>query len=306
MKFINAGAAGIAAVLLAAVSTLAQAQNLQPYVLAYSASAPLAAEVESVKSKLTAAGFEVVGDFSPYAGAHVVGVTSPALKEAAAKDESGAFGAVEHVALTEAGGKLQVSYLNPVYMAAAYRMSSDLSEVKAGLKSALGAEREFGTEKGRSKEQLRKFNYMVGMEHLDDFYELGSHASYEEAVRTVEANLRNQVAGTGLVYKIEIPGKKQTLFGVSRAQVKDQAANDKHIMADTVDKMFDTKTTAYLPYQVLVNDKDVIAMHMRFRMSVWHPDLTMMTFSKLMSSPAAIKKLLAQVAGGKNKEAFSF
>lgn len=292
-----------ACTLLAA--SVAHADNLQPYVLAYTEAGAVETTVATVKDKLTAAGFEIVGEFSPYDGAHVVAVTGADLKSVAAKSQYGGFGAVQHVAVTQTNGQNQVSYLNLRYLAAAYRLGDSLSATAGQLESALGARQQYGTEKGRSADDLKSFHYMVGMEHFDDFYQLGQHKSYEEAVSTVEANLNKGVGGTALVYKLEVPGKKQTVFGVSRAKVGDERANDKHIMADTVDKMFEVKTTPYLPYQILVDDKDVIAMHMRFRMAVWHPDLTMVTFGKLMSSPGAIEDLLRQVAGGKKKD-FSF
>lgn len=293
------------AIALSAIGLSAHAAALQPYVLAYSSTAMLDAEAVKVRDRLRAGGYTVIGEYSPYAGALVVAVSSPALLAAASKDPFGGYAAVQHVALTTVGSQVQVSYLNPDYLAAAYRLSVSLAEVSASLKTVLGAQQTFGTEKGRSDKQLREFKYMVGMEQFDDPYELGSHASYAEAVKTVEDNLRKKLGGAALVYKIGIPGKQQTVFGVSRASASDRNANDKHIMADTVDPNFPLKTTAYLPYQMMVNGKDVLAPHMRFRMAVWHPDLTMVTFGKLMASPGAIEKLLAQIAAGR-KEASAF
>ncbi len=288
------------------MAPVAWAEPIQPYVLASTADGAMAAQLDEVKGKLAAAGFELIGEFSPYGGAQVIAVTSPELLQAAAGDARGGFAAAEHVALTEAGGKIQVSYLNPAYVAAAYRLSADLSGVSAKLKDALGQVKMYGTEKGREPDDLRGFNYMLGMEHFDDFYKLGSHASYEDAVKAVEDNLAKQVGGAAKVYRIDIPGKQQTVFGISRAGVKDQAANDQHIMKDVVDEKFDIKTTAYLPYQLMVDGKDVVALHMRFRMAVWHPDLTMVTFGKLMSSPGAIEDLLRKVAGGGKDKSFNF
>ena len=280
------------------------AELLKPYVLAYTNTAALDAEIAAVKGKLTAAGFEVVGEYSPYPNAHVVSFTSAELKAAAAKPALSAFGAVLNVGLTVVDGKLQVAYLNPRYQAAAYRLPVDLAGVSQTLAKALGAQETFGADKGRSAEQVRDFRYMVGMENFEDTYDLGSHASYEAAVKAVEANLQKKVGGAAKVYRLDLPGQR-TLFGVSRAQVSDQRANDKHILQDTVDQKFTIKTTSYLPYTLLVEGKDVKALHMRFRMAVWHPDLTMVTFGKLMSSPGAIEELLAKVSGGK-KESFNF
>jgi hypothetical protein len=52
---------------------------------------------------------------------------------------------------------------------------------------------------------------------------------------------------------------------------------------------------AYYPYEILVDGKDVEALHMRFRMAVHFPDLSMMGehgFTKLMSSPGATEDAL--------------
>jgi hypothetical protein len=280
------------------------ADLLKPYVLAYTGSADLKGEIAAVKGKLAAAGFEVIGEYGPYPNAHVVSFTSAELKAAAAKPALSAFGAVLNVGLTVVDGKLQVAYLNPRYQAAAYRLPVDLAAVAQTLAKALGAQDSFGADKGRTVEQLRDYRYMVGMESFEDTYDLGSHPSYEAAVKAVEANLQKKVGGAAKVYRLDLPGQR-TLFGVSRAQVGDQRANDKHILQDTVDQKFAVKTTSYLPYTLLVDGKSVKALHMRFRMAVWHPDLTMVTFGKLMSSPGAIEELLAQVSGGK-KESFSF
>ncbi len=303
---VPAGILALCGSVLAMLSTVASAAALQPYVLAYSTDAALQAETDAVVGKLTGAGFEVIGQYSPYDGTVVIGVTSDALKQAAAATEMGGFAAAEHVALTSVNGAVQVSYLNPPYMAAAYRLKTDLADVAAAMTAALGAEKTFGTEKGRDADDLQKFHYMVGMEYFDDTYKLGSYGSYEDAVKAVEANLEKNVGGAAKVYRVDVPGKQQTVFGVSRAKVGDERANDRHIMQDVVDASFDIKTSAYLPYQMMVNGKDVVALHMRFRMAVWHPDLTMVTFGKLMSSPGAIEELLDEVAGGDAKKDFSF
>lgn len=283
---------------LSATAAVADSAPIQPYVLAYTAAGEPAAEAAKLKTRLAAAGFEVVGEYAPYAGADVLCITSPELKAAAAKDKWGAFAAVERVAVTQAGTGLQVSYLNPAYMAAAYQLGGDLGDVSAKLRATLGAEKGFGTEKGRTAAELRGYHYLVGMEYLGDVYSLGRHKSHDEAVRTIEDNLRKSVDGAAQVYRVDLPGTTKTLFGVSRARVVDAAANDGHIMAEVVDRKFDVKTTAYLPYELLVDGNDVVALHMRFRMSVWHPDLTMATFGQLISSPGAIEALLAKIAGG--------
>jgi hypothetical protein len=60
------------------------------------------------------------------------------------------------------------------------------------------------------------------------------------------------------------------------------------------------KKRVYFPYEVLVNGKDVEALHMRFRMAVHFPNLSMAGkhgFTKLMSAPGAIEKSLEKMVG---------
>ena len=55
---------------------------------------------------------------------------------------------------------------------------------------------------------------------------------------------------------------------------------------------------AYFPYEILVNGSDVEALHMRFRMAVHFPDLSMMGehgFTKLMKSPPATEDAFEQL-----------
>ena len=144
-------------------SALAE-EILMPFVFAGNASGDVAAASADVKSKVTAAGFEVVGEYSPYADANIIIVSSDALKANAAKSDFGAYGAIQRISVTKNGDNTEVTYTNPVYMAAAYRMAGDMSDVRAALEGALGAEKDFGSEKNLTAEDLRKFHYTVMME----------------------------------------------------------------------------------------------------------------------------------------------
>jgi hypothetical protein len=64
----------------------------------------------------------------------------------------------------------------------------------------------------------------------------------------------------------------------------------------------DIRSTAHLPYELLVNGNEVEALHARFRIAINFPDLSMMgsnSFMNIMSTPKALFKALAAVAGGK-------
>lgn len=272
------------------------ADALKPYVLAYTATGSIGGEAARLRAKLAAAGFELLGEYLPYPGAEVIAVTSPALKAAAAQDGLG-FSAVEHIAITEVKGSLQVSYLNPAYVAAAYRMTARLDTVAEALKAAIGAEKTFGSESGLSAEDLSTYNFQPGLERYADYYELAQYESHEAAIKAVENNLSKRVGGVVKVYRVDIPGKTQSVFGISRADVADVAANDKGIAE--LDAATELKTTAYLPWQLIVNGPDVIALHKRFRLAVWHPDMKPEAFNALAPRFRAVEELLRQVADGK-------
>ena len=53
--------------------------------------------------------------------------------------------------------------------------------------------------------------------------------------------------------------------------------------------------TAFLPYEFLVMDNEVHLLHGRFRIALSFPDLTMGTFTKIMSTPGDIEDLLKQI-----------
>lgn len=284
----------------------AQAEALKPFVLAYTTTGEVDAAAEEAKEKLTGAGFEVVGQYKPYddGSAVVIGVTNDTLKAEAAKTKFGGYAAAQRVSVTDVEGELQVAYTNPTYMAHAYRLKGDLAGVTTRMEEALGREKVYGPSEGMSGEDLREYHYMFGMEYFDDPSELAEYDSYEQGVETVEANLKKGVAGVTKVYRVDIPGKKQTLFGVSMNaptdKEEDQYMDDEYIMEEIDFK--DIRSTAHLPYEILVDGDEAYALYARFRIAINFPDLSMMgsnSFMNIMDSPAAIEKALIQAAGGK-------
>src|SRR5512143_2511237 len=298
----------MAALALIAVAAAAQAdsENMKPFVLAYKTKGEVSAVANEVKQKLTTAGFQIAGEYSPYKDATVIAITNEALKKNAAQSDFGGYGAAQRVSVTKNGGDIEVSYTNPTYMASAYRMKGDLSDVTKQLQTALGDQQEFGSEKGLNDRKLRKYHYMFGMEYFDDLdaHRLASHKSYDDAVKVVEANLAKGLGGVTKVYRIDIPGKQETVFGVSMKKLDkgDKYMSDEYVMG--VIDFQSPKSTAHLPYEILVSGKDVYSLYARFRIAVDFPDLSMMgdnSFMNIVESPEAIKKALTRTAGGQVK-----
>jgi len=289
------------------VSTVAIAEEVEmyPFILGSTGSGDIASKAADVKKSLEANGFQIAGEYTPYEGADVIVATNDALKTAGASHDRAGYIAAERVAVTKVGDQIQVSYSNPKYMAAAYHVKTDLSSVVNSLKTALGSIKEFGPDKGKTAEDLEGYHYTFGMEYFDEPYELNSFKSQSDAVAAVEKGLAKHAGGTSEVYRIDIPGGKQTLFGVGLSSQKNKYADDKFIMSEIDFK--DVRSTAHLPYEMLVTGGNVEALHARFRIAVDFPDLSMMgsnSFMNIMPTPDAIKNSLTQAAGGEIKEDF--
>jgi hypothetical protein len=282
------------------------AEKFKPFVLASKGSGDFDARVAATKTALTGAGFEIIGEYSPYSAtfvdnAQVIIVTNDDLKKVASMTKFGGFAAPWRVAVTQSGDEIQVAYPNPLYIANAYRLKSDLNGVNEALKGALGAEESFGSKKGLSARKLRKYHYTFGMEYFDDPYELARHDSHDQALKAVEKNLAAGVAGVTQVYRLDL-SNDVSVFGVSLKAPSEAEIDmdDAHIMG--VVDFEELKGTSYLPVEIMVDGNDVYALHMRFRMAVHYPDLKMMgknSFMNIMPSPNAIQAALTAAAGGK-------
>jgi len=275
-------------------NAMAEDEKLKPFVLGSKGAGTVAEKAEQAKAALVAGGFTVVGNYSPYDDAVILVVTSDELKKNAADSEHGGFGAIQRVSITKEKDEVQVSYTNPVYMANVYRMKGDLSGVATGLAAALGRVEEFGA-KGMTARQARKYHYMIGMEYFDEPDVLAEYASYEEAVQAVDAKLTDNKNGVSKVYRVDVPGKKESVFGVAMKGTAeaDKYRDDRFIMNEI--DFRDVKSTAHLPYEVLVSDNKVYALYARFRIAISFPDLSMMgknSFMNIMKSPDAIRDVL--------------
>ena len=300
--------AGIAAAVLSVASLAAQAAGeMLPFVLGSNSGGEVADKIDNVKKALQDNGFEIAGDYSPFSDAHIIVVTNATLKKAAASHDRAGYVAGQRVSITKVAGKVQVAYTNPEYMAAAYQVETNLASVGASLKAALGSVKAFGPDEGLTKDDLNEYHYTFGMEYFDEPNELASYGSQAEAVAAVEKNLAKGAGDTFKVYRIDIPGTKQTIFGVGMKAGEDgnKYMDDDFIMTEIDFK--ENRSTAHLPYEMLVNGGDIEGLHSRFRIAVNFPDLSMMgshSFMNIMPSPDAIREAMTAAAGGDTDEDF--
>ncbi len=274
---------------------------LKPFVLAETIKVDMSTVVGRTKQNLSSAGFEIVGEVSPYANTTILVVTNDSLKQNAAASDFGAFGAMQRVTITQVKNEVQVAFTNPVYMAQVYRMKSDLADVASALKKALGDQGEYGPEEGLTKEDLRDYHYKWLMPYFYDRLELAEYTSYQEAIAGVEKALAANKGGVSKVYRIDIPSKQATVFGVRlRGPEDNDCSGDKYIM-DRIDFKA-VKSSGHLPYEMVVSKNKVYALPAEFRIAISFPDLSMMgsnSFASIMCAPSAIEDALTVAAGGK-------
>jgi len=280
---------------------LADEATLKPFIQASNnPGADMATTVQAVSKKLTEGGFQIVGQYSPYPDATIVIVTNDALRAAAAKSEKGAFGAIQRVTITKADNAIQVAFTNPVYMAQVYRMSSDLTDIRDKLVSTLGNQGEYGPEEGLAKEDLRKYHYKFLMPYFSDPLELASYKTYQDAIDKVEATLATGAGGVKKIYRVDIPGKEETVIGVNMTGPEDDCSGDAYIMKRIDFKKI--KSTGHLPYELIITKGKVYTLPAEFRIAINFPDLSMMgsnSFASIMCAPGSIQKALTKAVGGK-------
>jgi hypothetical protein len=49
---------------------------------------------------------------------------------------------------------------------------------------------------------------------------------------------------------------------------------------------------AAMPYEIIIQGKEATMLHGRYRIALHWPDLTMGTFTKIMSTPGDVKKVM--------------
>jgi len=256
--------------------------------------ADLPAQMAQLEQKLQAQGFTVIGRHTPKGIPQhgTVVVTDKAILEA--------LGAIGGSAVVAAGirigvqGDGSVSYMNPDYWYRAY-LRGKFGEAQAAVKSAqtrlalaLGEGNPFGGDVPEGN--LANYRYMLGMERFDsDNSELSTHASFEEALKTVQANLAKAVGDTSKVYEVVMPDRKIAVLGVAM----NSADNGEGWWVNKIG----AGHMAGLPYEMFIVDNKVYALYARYRIALAWPALGMGQFMGIINAPHSIHRTLSRVAG---------
>ena len=274
---------------------------IKPFVLAQEETNSKFHDVAAkVRKKLHDAGFSIEGTYIPYDAAEVLVITDKTLLKNAAQTPYGGFGATLRVSVTQLGNNIQIAFNNPVYIGFAYHLKTQLASTREKLIKTLGYIKDFGGE-GMTATELHKYHYAYGLSGFDGFMELASFKSHKQALDMVEKGLDRKFKQIEKVYRIDIPGKSQSIFGLSlKDDVKDEKfLNDKYVMSVIDHK--NLRRTAHLPYEIMVNGNQVLMLHPHFRLAMNFPDLRMFgsnSFGKLMNLPYIYEEFFIKMVGG--------
>ncbi|MEN8156401.1 MAG: hypothetical protein ABFS10_05590 [Bacteroidota bacterium] len=249
---------------------------------------------EKVVSVLTSQGYEILGDYAPGRnyGLHVVVFTNDKIKELSRKSgDRGMLAAAMKVGLQRENGKTVVSVVNPEYLFFAYfrdkmevaSFKSEALSVSASVRKDLegigNMMKPFGGEV--SRKDLMKYRYMVGMPEFDDPVTLAEFGSFEEGLATIRKNLSAGKGATIKVYEMVDRNGRRAIFGVG---LSDKEEGESHFLP-----IIGESHVAAMPYEIILQGKKATMLHGRYRFALHWPELTMGTFTKIMSSPGDVE-----------------
>ena len=274
------------------------AEGLQPYLLLDETRENSRVNLTELKEGLEEEGFVVLGSYEPAEDSRrkVLSFTHPKLlKVVSGLRETTGYFSVWRMALTEAEAGTEISLQNPEYWGNAYLQDeypvaeSTVKELISRILVAFSSgssNKAFGSSQEFSSEDFREYRYMFSMPYFEDQVELGEFESHNQALETIETNLRNS-ENCIKVFRQTVKSQQTVLYGIGLKG----STGEGHFLP--IIDIAEHKHTAFLPYELLVNGKKVYMLHGRFRIAVSFPDLTMMTFGKIMSTPGDIEALMA-------------
>lgn len=263
---------------------------IPPFYKIGSWSSDMNSTVSKIKSALTEKGYEIVGEYAPgnSKNLYVIAYTSKNFKIIGGSfKDRGYLASVMRIGFVLKDGKVNVSMTNPEYIFNAYfgkaleNATLESTVTKVALKviedvKSIGTElTAFGGD--LEKDDLREYHYMMGMPYFTDPVDLKTFSSFEAGLSTIRKNLEAKKGITIKVYEIVDNEKKVAVFGVG---LLDFAEGEAHFLS-----IIGEDHVAAMPYEIILQDKEVTMLHGRFRFALYWPELTMGTFTKIMSTP---------------------
>ena len=233
-------------------------------------------DIDTVKNRLSRAGFEVIAEYTPVKKGTTVVFTNDALKAEAAKEKR-AHAAVLRVFVDDQ--EKMISITNPVYFGRAFMQDDYNSAVFEAQVASLNSV--FKDLKGSAdkleEDDIAGFHFMMGMPYYEDADEL-AEASNDELLAKVRAYKK----GKKMIFELKL-SDKSTLVGY------DLDKRTKKFV-----KKIGRANAAVLPYCISIEDGKATALGAKYYLAVSYPLLTMGEFMTISTVPGAINKDLAK------------
>lgn len=270
-------------------------EELSPYFKVSSMLGSVQSQADKVIEALKASEFEIIGQYHPESNDHlfVIAYTRADLKELCLKfKDRGALAATLKIGFVEKEGKTTISMLNPAYMFYAYFLENTEAFEPEFLKisaDAINAMRKVGAEMmpfggSQSIKDLKKYHYKMMMPYFTDPVELNKFNSFEEGLKVIRENLKNNKGFTVKVYEQVFEEQKIAVFGVALQDVERGESNFLPKIGE--------ENIAAMPYDIILQGNEATMLHGKFRFALYWPELTMGTFMKIMSTPGNVKDFM--------------
>ena len=270
------------------------AMGISPYIQVAELTGDMSSARDKVIETLTEKGFDIIGNYQPgqISDLYVVVFTNNDIKALCKRAKGkGMLAAAMKVGFQKKNGRISVSILNPEYLFYAYfREKMDessfktsalaiSSEIRTAMNGVGTLSKPFGGD--LSAKDLKKYHYMIGMPYFDDPVKLGEFGSFQQGVTAIQKNLATGKGKTVKVYEIVDNNSNIAVFGVG---LLDQEEGEAHFLP-----IIGESHVAAMPYEIILINKKATMLHGRYRFASHWPELTMKTFTKIMSSPGDVE-----------------
>lgn len=270
---------------------------ISPYYMIKESKGDLKSSEIKVREALTSNGFKIIGTYNPgnYKNYRVIVYTSDELVDLCSSvNDRGILAAALKIGIRERDDDVQISMINPEYLFYAYlRNEMENTQIKntalAIDKKSKSAMKSVGSDfiafgGDLSAKQLENYKYMMGMPKFDDPVILKEFGSQAAALETINKNLASEKGKMVKVYELSDNKGNATVIGVG---LLDPDKGENHFLS-----IIGKKHLAAMPYELVVVNGKVTMLHGRFRFASHWPELTMGTFTKIMSSPGDVEDFL--------------
>jgi len=272
-------------------------EKLSPYLGVKSNSTVTDLNTE-IQSLLKANGYKVIGEYNVAGKAdmHVVCFTHDDLVRICGEfEDRGALASVLKIGLKKDGAQTEISLVNPNYMFYAYfgddykmeapNLKALDEKIKSVLTTQYGNFTPFGG--ALTSLELEGYHYAMMMPYFEEPVSLEEYKSFEAGLDFIKGKLAAGSKEVKLVYEQINMAKKTAVFGIALTGAEKGEGAFLPIIGE--------RHLAAMPYEIILQGNEVTMLHGRYRFALYWPELTMGTFTKIMSTPGDVEDAMLSV-----------